>query len=186
MRAIAIHTKNYKESISLCRIMSNLDKKWKFSGSTSERYYCFSYDKSYNIMNMTCITVSDDLPENTLHREFSDCHFFQLPREIQNKMIELSVSKSYIPFIINETSTSLQGGFDWKDSDIPWLEIIIFGNYDKFYEHFNNKTNESRLQKQNFTVSGDSGEQPAGICCRGHKITITVNTLGNKTVTGRG
>lgn len=65
--------------------------------------------------------------------------FLQLPKEIQSKMVNHSISKSPIPFLKDITALDEEGGFYWSDSPEGlhfWEEVILKSNFAVFYEKY--------------------------------------------------
>lgn len=152
-------------------------------------YYIIEYDDNYKIVDY--LAYDDYAPkyDDILFDSTSMLSFIHFPKVIREEMIKRSVSKSPVPFVINLTCSTSDGGFRWSDQPEDhdfWFKVIDCRNFDLFYKQFKIKEHESRLSKQESPLRGGSSNITSGICCRKHKARVTVVSLGYQKVTGRG
>ena len=154
--------------------------------SANGTWYYIDFDSmSYKITKYDCLSYP---PSDAIYKEQLPL-FMDLPLDIQVEVVKRSKSKSPLPFLQDIAVSTSGGGFTWDDTPEGhefWSSILQDGDIDLFYKQFKSKENESRLQEQESSLRGGSGEIKCGLCCRKHKPRVEVKPVSYKKVIGRG
>jgi hypothetical protein len=111
------------------------------------------------------------------------------PEEVRNKIIERSISRSPIPFVINPTAGADNRGLTWNrtpEGHYFWSNVISGEDFNLFYKRFNTKKDESRLCNKETPFGGGSIHNASGVCGRKHQARVTIVSPSYQEIIGRG
>lgn len=154
----------------------------------SNTYYIIKYDLHNRIESYICMD-NVDTEGAIVYNKDNWPRFMSFPQEIRDVMIEKSIDRSPIPFILDLTAGDTDGGFTWSytvEGTDFWSDVIENKNFSRFYNYFNIKKDESRLFEQESPLRRGSGDITSGVCCRKHKARVTIISPCYQEVIGRG
>ena len=169
--------------ITFCKEWFGFDKKM-YKGKSD--FYILIYNSDdFKAINFT--TLEEEI-RGLSGRTFYDVpQFIKYPKEIQKALVEYSISKSPIPFILEPSASLKEGGFDWSSTPEGWdfwSEVIDDENFDLFFKTI--KHNETELCHEATPIGGQHNENPTGLRYRFNKARITIQSLSHEKVVGRG
>ena len=176
-----------KETLDCFGITNNLSGKEKIGF-----FYTIVYNR-YNkqIVAVHCHSLEEVTAINPTKIDITDCPFLNFPEEIQKRMVELSSSKSIIPFLLDLLASNGQGGFTWANSPegyIFWGKVITHRKFDLFFNNLKQNENESQdqLQEEVIPSNGTGMQGKPKFLYRKHKPRVAIGSLSYKKVSGRG
>lgn len=199
MSALYLKTQTPNEGIPLFKTIKEVGKynTLLIGDAPQSVVYEINYkDSSFEILDVSIHPKEPKKPKKPkVAKSLSQCDFIHFPLEIQKAMVNRSVSKSIIPFLINKHASDLGGGFDWNETPEGlhfWSQVISKKNFELFFQLKDNKTNlkqqqnENQLQRKEIPHNGGDRQNTTGVLCRRRKARITVKHLGHQKIIGRG
>lgn len=193
MSALYLKTQTPSEGIPLFKTIKEVGKyNTPFIGDAILNVV---YEIKYKDSSFEILDVSIPPKEPKAAKSLSQCDFIHFPLAIQKEMVNRSVSKSIVPFLLLVQADHFQGGFDWDNTPEGfhfWSQVISKKNFELFFQLKDNKTNlkqqqnENQLQRKEIPHNGGDRQNTTGVLCRRRKARITVKHLGHQKIIGRG